>query len=650
MSGVRNLRAMFEQKGDALPDRGRSPVSGGLASPSPGASPRPLGTVRTAFVAIEKDGRMGLMGLKRETSRDSANVSVSSRRLSDDTDVTTPQPVSERTDIFSDNMAGGQSKTKLSYEAIPESPAQDTPVQLSPKKTPPKVPPKPEALASPQASAQASPTTSPNANPDKITDEEEPETKMLPSNPTESSALQLGDASNASSDESVKSGSVTTTTKAQRATKLAPKTVAPVSTAKTATKAPKSPMPAKAAGGKESTKIPTTTSNTRKPASAKTTASKPASIDVPSSGAGFVKSKSKSPTRPVKLPSSLTTHTAASAQKFGSGDAAPASRTLSRASGSAQHLSVNPTPHRSSSRNSVLGPAATVTRTLKHKPSSANVGRARPSLGPPPKSGAKEQPAVKKESHVDESFLARMMRPTQSSAKKTSEKVPVTPPRNQVAPKKVNTKEVEKNAKKLTSKIQGSSTQTKTPKADAKSVTAKTDRTAKDVAPVVAQAETAEAAIEEAQLLADTAGHETQLPSPSAAVSIDVSTTQESEIPSAQAVAKSAVDAETDATEPTPPVSAASEDQLHVEDIEDAVQEVREPSHEPQPPESVAEGSVVSGVEVAEGSLNPEDSGVEIESTTTTEFSKSIDIPEHDTNAVHVVEDPTFKDAAATAH
>lgn len=30
MSGVRNLRAMFEQKGDTLPDRGRSPGPGGF--------------------------------------------------------------------------------------------------------------------------------------------------------------------------------------------------------------------------------------------------------------------------------------------------------------------------------------------------------------------------------------------------------------------------------------------------------------------------------------------------------------------------------------------------------------------------------------------------------------------------------------------
>jgi len=50
-------------------------------------------------------------------------------------------------------------------------------------------------------------------------------------------------------------------------------------------------------------------------------------------------------------------------------------------------------------------------------------------VGPPPKKTTPEKPALKKEKQVDEGFLARMMRPTQSSKSKTSEKAPVTPPR-----------------------------------------------------------------------------------------------------------------------------------------------------------------------------------------------------------------------------
>lgn len=44
---------------------------------------------------------------------------------------------------------------------------------------------------------------------------------------------------------------------------------------------------------------------------------------------------------------------------------------------------------------------------------------------------------MKKDAKVDEGFLARMMRPTQASASKKNEKVPVTPPRRAAAaPKK----------------------------------------------------------------------------------------------------------------------------------------------------------------------------------------------------------------------
>lgn len=59
-------------------------------------------------------------------------------------------------------------------------------------------------------------------------------------------------------------------------------------------------------------------------------------------------------------------------------------------------------------------------------------GHQRPSLGLPPKQIAKDHPVPKKEVKApDESFLARMMRPTQASASKVADKVhvPTTPPR-----------------------------------------------------------------------------------------------------------------------------------------------------------------------------------------------------------------------------
>ncbi|KAF4121757.1 hypothetical protein GMORB2_1596 [Geosmithia morbida] len=132
---------------------------------------------------------------------------------------------------------------------------------------------------------------------------------------------------------------------------------------------------------------------------------------------GLVKPKPKSPTRPVRLPASLMAPTTSSVSK-----GQESRQTHSRQSGSLQPGHVN---SRAPSRASVAA-ASTSTKTLRRQPSSLN--RSRPSFGPPPKKPSQD-PAPKKEVHVDEGFLARMMRPTQASASKVTEKAPVTPPR-----------------------------------------------------------------------------------------------------------------------------------------------------------------------------------------------------------------------------
>ncbi|KAI1321542.1 hypothetical protein F5Y16DRAFT_388565 [Xylariaceae sp. FL0255] len=490
MSGVRNLRAMFEQKGDSnLPgdDRGRSPGPSGFASPSPSASPRPLSKVRTAFVFVEKDGRRGL---QRTPSIDSA--SASSRRLSDETDTTTPQPLPERTDVFADGMAQNTMAFKMNLvnDPIPESPNRDTPVRLSPKK---------ELNTTPLL---------PNANPDKTTDEEDPRAHMISGDPTKSSSARVGGTvlNNGIADSL---NATPTKIKASKPADLPKPAPAPKAAVKTVAAAPKSPKAAKAPNAKEPVKAsgPTTSSaNPKKPSTInRTLASKPSAIDLAKTNTGFVKPKPKSPTRPVKLPSSLLAPTASSAQKLGNGTAAPSTRqSLSRASGSTLNLPASSAAQRAPSRNSVTATGTSSgAKSLRHKPST--VGRQRPSLGPPPKPAAKEQPASKKESQVDESFLARMMRPTASSSSKTSEKAPVTPPRKLSVPtKKTEVKDVERNAKKVAAKIQASSTKAKTAKDSVKPV-ADEQPTAKEIAPTVAQAETAEAAIEGAKLSTDTA-------------------------------------------------------------------------------------------------------------------------------------------------
>ncbi|TGJ85711.1 hypothetical protein E0Z10_g3026 [Xylaria hypoxylon] len=508
-------------------------------------------------------------------------------------------------------------KTDLSNEAIPESPSQDTPAKFPPKK---------ELKTS---------RLEPNANPDKVMDQEEPQTKMLPGNPTATSAARLGGTVFNEGISDALNGTPSTTAKAKvlAATKPASKTAAPVSTAKLTTRASKSTLIAKPPNGKESTKAASSV-NPKKATVTKMVAAKPAPISLAPSDTGFVKPKPKSPTRPVKLPSSLTTHTAASAQKHGSGNTAPAPRqSLSRASGNAQHLSANPTTHRSPSRNSVSTTGtttATTTKTLKHKPSS--VGRSRPSLGPPPKQENKNQPAAKREGHVDESFLARMMRPTQSSAKKTSEKTPVTPPRKQSTPVKkpdIQVQDVDKNARGFAAKIQASSTQAKATRHNVKPEAVQEQPTTKETSPVVAQVETTETDIKEAKPSTHTAVSplvedekieteltandvavtvaqeekvediiETAKASTDTAVSADIPSEERPEIAEVEIIPEPAINAEADTSEPVTPVPVITEDPLKVEDMEDIVQEFQEPSHQPQ--------STDSAVEVSEPEYIPE--------------------------------------------
>lgn len=567
---------MFEQKGENNPpDRGRSPGPGGLSvgSPSPSHSPRPLSKVRTTFVAVEKDGRVGL---RREHSGDS--ISVSSRRFSNETDATTPQPASEKADDTTENMAKNASafKTNLSQEAIPESPVQSAPPKASPKKE------------------SRSPNIAPNPNPDKITDEEEPKTKLLPGNPTEKAATRGSSVTPTPATTSTTNGKP----KTAATTKPAPK-AAPVSTAtKSVSKAPKSPntlkpttttKPSARASSLPPQKKPTPAASkshealkkTVAPTTAKSTVTsgkKPASIDLPPSGTGFVKPKPKSPTRPVKLPSSLTAPTTSSAYKLGAGNTAhPPRQSLSRASGNAQHLNVASTTHRSPSRASIAT-AGTSTHTKGLKRQSSTISRPRPSLGPPPKPAAKDHPVAKKEAHVDEGFLARMMRPTQASSSKTSDKAPVTPPRKQSAPatahKKPVAKEAETSAKKAAAKIQSSTNKVKAAAENAKPAS-KAAPTAKEVAPVVAQTETAEAAIETAKISADTAA---------TPVVENVE----------QAAKQSIVEKSSDSVATDPDIT---ENQQKAEDIEDMVQEAIEEPVGQSPAEPAVEVSTAQAEE-----------------------------------------------------
>ncbi|ROT36349.1 hypothetical protein SODALDRAFT_325699 [Sodiomyces alkalinus F11] len=428
MSQVKNLRAMFEQKKDASPpesslgmDRGRSPAGPATGTDTP--TPRPLSKVRSSFIAIEKDGRIGL---RRDPSNDSAR-SQSQRRLSSNTEEGSVLVFSE--------------KANMGPEPIPESPRQleSNGAFVANIKN-----------GTHGTTALEAVTDKPRLNPDKRVDTETPTPKLLPASPPDKGPSNpltpIGD-SGAKVSKTAKPDKTVPRAANKQPAKLQTTTTKPPG--RTAAISPRTPTngtePASGTGTgtgtkaakttrepvKKSIEKPTTTartattattarSSTRSatPASTPATGKKvtPAPVQVsPGSSTGFVKPKVKSPTRPVNLPPSLMAPTAASSSKV---------RENGRDSVSGLGTCFGRSPSRASV--STVGTSAT-NRTIRRQRSTIN--HPMPSIGPPPRKSLEDHPVTRKDKDVDESFLARMMRPTQSSNSKVTDKVPVTPPR-----------------------------------------------------------------------------------------------------------------------------------------------------------------------------------------------------------------------------
>ncbi|POR32851.1 Uncharacterized protein TPAR_06948 [Tolypocladium paradoxum] len=429
MSQVKNLRAMFENKGDTSPpDRGRSPgVSTSTSHPAGNGtgSPRPLSKVRTNFVAIEKDGRMGL---RRDHSGES---SLSRRRLSIETDAESTSTFPERPAMASSDDLTKPMRKLFVSEPIPESPRQ--PLD-----------------ANHRLQDAAAVSDKPSTDPDKQLDEQQPAAALAAADlttktssegadakettPVSSNGGRKGDKNQASASAAQprttatapKKGAATTTNAAKPTAK--PTTKAPAAS-KSSAEAPKradaklTPKASEKPGPKRETAAatakPATAAAKPKPISS-AAANRPQPLKTAGhSDTGFVKPKPKSPTKPVNLPPSLMAPTASSVSKGG----APR-QSLSRQSGSLQNPSA---PAHSSIRAST---STTSTSAQRIKRQGSVIGRPRPSVGPPPSRASQpDATAGKRQSHVDEGFLARMMRPTQSSSSKTADKNLPTPPK-----------------------------------------------------------------------------------------------------------------------------------------------------------------------------------------------------------------------------
>ncbi|TWU73262.1 hypothetical protein ED733_002138 [Metarhizium rileyi] len=399
MSQVKNLRAMFENKGETSPpDRGRSPgITPGryIEDAASNGSPRPLSKVRTNFVAIEKDGRMGL---RRDHSGES---SLSRRRMSNDTaDTESNGVLLEKLNTGFPDDFGNTSRHNVANDTIPESPR--------------------AILNNQQDGDQIGASSQLN------------KTSMEVRNSSGSPLLLLGGQTGTDLAGELRSKS------AQAANRSfgAKPTGTPTVQAKVTTTGSKKLMSSTSAARAESkvtTRGPQITNSSDKTQRASTqTTSHMNARKVPSralskvgplktksqNDTGFTKPKPKSPTKPVQLPSSLTAPTASSVSKVHG-----PRRSISRQSGYQNHS--NQSTIRMNLPNSTASQPAS-------KGQGSSLSMPRPSLGPPPSKQSHVTASHRKQNNVDEGFLARVMRPTQSSSSKATDKAPVTPPRKTV--------------------------------------------------------------------------------------------------------------------------------------------------------------------------------------------------------------------------
>ncbi|KFY05974.1 hypothetical protein V492_08209, partial [Pseudogymnoascus sp. VKM F-4246] len=188
--GVRNLRAMFENKDDSTTSPPSSQHRGRSPAPSIGnnsASPRPLSKVRTSFVAVERNGQTGIQwGLRKETTTTvpPEDSTMSHRRGSFvENDATDPDVAIERKKSIQAEFKARKNSIDVS-ETIPEF-ALEMPSNAASKQGTPTIEP-----GNPIVPAAHTPT----GNPDKPSTVEERNAKLLPADIKSAAAVSGGKA------------------------------------------------------------------------------------------------------------------------------------------------------------------------------------------------------------------------------------------------------------------------------------------------------------------------------------------------------------------------------------------------------------------------------------------------------------------------
>ncbi|KIW72617.1 hypothetical protein PV04_00800 [Phialophora macrospora] len=431
-NGVKNLRAMFENKaGDqstSPPSRGRSPNPSEFSNSS-----RPVSKVRASFVAVERPGENGgptLLGLRRASEVSSMggiqenaildNEGTDKPPVTADTDTApkdaTPEIPDATPPVHDANQEGGLGKIlkgSAFIENTPSKPPSDATnlgravasgqlQQKPPLSSPSK--PKNESNAAAmvekmQASKESKPEPPPTttlkttetAQPVKAPPTRQINPKAVPKSPI---VTQPSPRTPTSPKLNIKGGPakirgvIESAKEAQKAREAAKEN-------KDKHEKPQPPAP-KATTQAKSRPAPIAAKKEQVPASPKSVRS-PTIV------------KPKPPTIPGKLPAAATATTASAAAKHDD----------------AQHLAIEPERKHDLKKTTTLtsrpprASTASTTATLTKKTSRASLTN-----------GHQRPQSRASTSKPDEGFLARMMRPTASSAQKVHDKLqPISPPK-----------------------------------------------------------------------------------------------------------------------------------------------------------------------------------------------------------------------------
>jgi hypothetical protein len=457
--GVRNLRAMFEtgnsttEDSTSPPRRGRSPAGESVVS---NGSARPLSTVRTNFVAVERSGQLKKMngdggaegkidvkigtfnkGKPREDSTDAMANGKNNTVGNDVVSEAAEKPASfggEKPALLPTDAKGkavmydsAAVKEQLSHGvdepneatalSAAEIPLPETPKPAEKSKT--KVSNKSKAPAPIKGSSEKGKEKGTSTKPAASTKPKENSSRSLLapiSVSRDTTATKSAVKVPTSAPAPAPAPAPATATKPIAKPPKTPTTPSKPSHSTMATIKPRVPPATTTEPSKAPTKKPSRSSMAPPTVGASSSAPKPR-IPASSSSAPLSKQalqsspKSKanprSPTRPARLPSSITAPTASSAAKTSNN---PPSRPHSRSSSSLRRQSSTiqkASPTRPTTTASVRRQPSRP--SLPDRPHSRNAAIGRKSL-----SGSTAAP--------DDGFLARMMRPTASSASKTLEK------------------------------------------------------------------------------------------------------------------------------------------------------------------------------------------------------------------------------------